>query len=133
VKPEIKKLWIDALRSGKYKQSFGELFGNGCHCALGVLVEVAIEQGTPVKRSPGGYVDTIAGQACMEPENVGLTPNVVAFAGMSNCPAVVTKLNPLIGVPQERRDYITTLNDNDKLTFEKLADLLEKTEPENIR
>ena len=133
MKPEIKKLWIDALRSGKYKQNFGELVGNGCHCALGVLCELAIEQGTPVKRSVYGYFDTIAGQATIDADNVGLTPNVRTFAGLSNCPAIVTKLNPLIGVPQERRDYVTTLNDNNKLTFNELADLIEKTEPENIR
>ena len=43
--PEIKKQWVDALRSGKYKQYKGALRGinkNGdtSYCCLGVLCEL---------------------------------------------------------------------------------------------
>ena len=48
---EIIKSWITALRSGKYKQGIGKLKAKGvdgtelCHCCLGVLCELAVEQG----------------------------------------------------------------------------------------
>lgn len=45
MKPEIKKRWVEALRSGKYKQGLGRLAGiNGGvarYCCLGVLCEIA--------------------------------------------------------------------------------------------
>lgn len=39
---KAKKLWIDALRSGKYEQGYGQLCDNGKYCCLGVLVDIAI-------------------------------------------------------------------------------------------
>lgn len=37
----VKKKWVEALRSGKYIQTFGRLKNNsGCYCALGVLCDV---------------------------------------------------------------------------------------------
>jgi hypothetical protein len=46
----VKKLWLKALRSGKYKQGRLQLCrlnndGSKRHCCLGVLEEVAVEQG----------------------------------------------------------------------------------------
>jgi hypothetical protein len=42
--PNIKTLWVNALRSGQYKQISGnlckEVNGTSCFCALGVLCEV---------------------------------------------------------------------------------------------
>lgn len=45
MKPEIKAKWIEALRSGKYKQGTGvlrgkDLSGKTRHCCLGVLCEI---------------------------------------------------------------------------------------------
>jgi len=37
---EIKKAWIEALRSGKYKQGQLSLKHNNCYCCLGVLCEI---------------------------------------------------------------------------------------------
>lgn len=53
--PEVKKLWVDALRSGKYKQGQNalatyDLDTEGyAYCCLGVLCEVAREQGVDVE------------------------------------------------------------------------------------
>ena len=47
---DIKKLWVDALLSGKYKQGFGQNLRhdeNGdvlCHCALGVLIDIYAQE-----------------------------------------------------------------------------------------
>lgn len=35
--PEIKRLWVEALRSGEYRQNIGCLEDNGAYCCLGVL------------------------------------------------------------------------------------------------
>lgn len=37
MKAEIKKLWVEALRSGEYKQTTGQLRDNNSFCCLGVL------------------------------------------------------------------------------------------------
>jgi len=47
--PEVKKLWVDALRSGEYKQGYKDLFkidsnGNKSYCCLGVLTELYNKQ-----------------------------------------------------------------------------------------
>lgn len=38
--PEIKAKWIEALRSGKYKQGRGRLQRDGGFCCLGVLCDI---------------------------------------------------------------------------------------------
>jgi len=48
MKPEIKKLWTDALRSGEYKQRALLLHMNDRFCCLGVLCDLAIKQGLDV-------------------------------------------------------------------------------------
>jgi hypothetical protein len=37
---EIKRKWVEALRSGKYEQTQGRLHLAGAHCCLGVLCSV---------------------------------------------------------------------------------------------
>ncbi len=37
---EDKKIWVEALRSGKYKQGKEWLEDEGCHCCLGVYAKV---------------------------------------------------------------------------------------------
>lgn len=49
-------LWVKALESGKYAQTSGVLRadkpdGTSCYCGLGVVVEVAIEDGVEVEWS----------------------------------------------------------------------------------
>lgn len=42
--PEIKKLWVDALRSGDYAQGQGRLRSvSDKYCCLGVLCELAVQ------------------------------------------------------------------------------------------
>jgi hypothetical protein len=37
---EIKKAWVEALRSGKYEQGKHSLKKDNCYCCLGVLCEI---------------------------------------------------------------------------------------------
>jgi len=51
--PYIKKLWVEALRSGNYKKGDERLsvIDNGvkCFCALGVLCDLAVSEGVEVE------------------------------------------------------------------------------------
>lgn len=46
----LQQAWVDALRSGKYKQGLKRLRDGEKHCCLGVLCELAVEAGI-TKRS----------------------------------------------------------------------------------
>lgn len=45
LKPEIKALWIEALRSGEYEQGQEYLNSEKGFCCLGVLCDIAIKEG----------------------------------------------------------------------------------------
>lgn len=49
MKEEVKQAWVEALESGEYEQGFGWLRqtvnGKTCHCALGVLGDLAVKAG----------------------------------------------------------------------------------------
>lgn len=44
MKPEIKELWVKALRSGKYEQSRCQLHNIAGYCCLGILVDCYVQQ-----------------------------------------------------------------------------------------
>lgn len=82
--PELKAKWVEALRSGKYKQGTGRLLRAGRdgykHCCLGVLCEVAgyqrgegdvylDKQSIPLTYSLDDHTDLI----------LGITPSVESF------------------------------------------------------
>lgn len=56
MKPNIKKLWLKALSSGKYKQGTGKLHNvkTDRHCCLGVLCELAANEGIIKKKITNG-------------------------------------------------------------------------------
>lgn len=47
---EIKAMWVNALRSGLYKQGTGALCKNGKHCCLGVLCQISNLKSKPVSQ-----------------------------------------------------------------------------------
>lgn len=54
--PEVKKVWINELRSGRYKQTTARLHGaNGGYCCLGVLCDLS------------GAMDWHVGDPCIPP------------------------------------------------------------------
>lgn len=48
---EVKKLWVDALRSGEYQQGKGSLRNDNKYCCLGVLCDLAVSSGVCKCRS----------------------------------------------------------------------------------
>lgn len=46
--PEAKRLWVEALRSGRYPQATGALHSREGWCCLGVACDVAVRNGVPL-------------------------------------------------------------------------------------
>lgn len=55
---DVKKLWTDALDSGKYKQGQGNLRTDNEYCCLGVLCELAAQRDicNRVRHDDGNFV-----------------------------------------------------------------------------
>jgi hypothetical protein len=93
VNPEIKARWVTALRSGRYRQGAGSLKttirGKVSHCCLGVLCELAREDGVVVEKvtGPRSYFGSDAEQSA------SVLPRAVqAWAGLPYDPAVKSPL-----------------------------------------
>lgn len=84
---EVKKMWVEALRSGEYKQGRGQLrFGNE-YCCLGVLCDLHSEAvgGSWVKPEP----DILWLGSSYDGEESVLPTSVVEWAGLN-------KTNPVV-------------------------------------
>lgn len=137
--PEIKQLWLNALRSGKYEQ--GKLMlkpTESSYCCLGVLCEIAQE------RSIGEYIPSEEHQGFTfkyrdnniydEPycEDSELPWTVKQWAGLDNENPKVTMNEENIkegykGIIQsETRLSLAELNDNFSYSFTELANIIEE-------
>jgi hypothetical protein len=117
IKPEVREAWVAALRSGRFEQGQGFLNKDGKLCCLGVLCEVAIEAGVPVKKQ----VDSEYG----DPSNIsydehGAFPpeSVREWAGVNAPDSWIVEVDGL-----ERT--LPYLNDFSDYTFEQIADVIE--------
>lgn len=109
--PKIKEMWIEALESGKYKQGYGQLEKDNQFCCLGVLCQVAIQNGVKIERK----IDDLTGNMVYD-KNDSILPNVVAnWANIDNAPYIDGAC-------------AWNLNDSDKLTFAEIAKRLRETD-----
>lgn len=104
----IKKLWIKALRSGKYKQGQGQLRRgrkpeNAVYCCLGVLCDLAVK---------AGAIESFVGMGGLPPDEV------VEWAGLSES-------DPMLARVRAPRYYAAQLNDEGK-DFTFIAGRIEK-------
>lgn len=116
MKEDIKRRWIEALRSDRFQQGFGYLSyldreGLKRHCALGVLCELAVEAGITTKK-----VDPIR-------------DSVIVF-GEESCdtvlPEEVEKWAELDSAdPEINNMEISQWNDN-RNDFNRIAELIEE-------
>lgn len=70
---EVKKMWVEALRSGEYQQGKHHLNDNGKFCCLGVLCDLAVKDGVNLKVNPepqNSYVITYDEHRCWLPHKV---------------------------------------------------------------
>lgn len=84
---EIAEKWALALESGKYTQTEGMLKNKNGHCCLGVLCELALESGVPLKEVPLSEDAEELEATGIFPEQFGLTTNdIFTFDGRSEVP-----------------------------------------------
>lgn len=126
MREDVKKKWVAALRSGEYAQTRNYLAVTEVvkdslikpgFCCLGVLCEVAIENGVPLE------VDTINSKSFGYKEydemSGNLPPSVKKFAGIN--------VESVLEVPYEGDIHnLATLNDVYGLDFNQIADIIER-------
>jgi len=105
-------LWIEALRSGEYRQTRLALRDGEGFCCLGVACEVAIKAGVPlVQAGEDGY--SVPGSGIIN--RAFLPQSVRAWLGLSTGNGRVSATQAL-----------STLNDRDRRDFNYIADFIEK-------
>lgn len=114
MKRSIARQWVKALRSGKFTQGKGNLVSKDAegksHCCLGVLCAIS-----PWKNT----YDRMGG----EDKNAYTPPQVMKWAGLGNKRGVVPHPNStVVGLTTN----LAKLNDDEKFTFDQIADVIEK-------
>lgn len=118
---DIATRWVQALRSKKFTQAQSQLRrkdreGALSHCCLGVLCELAVEDGVAV-RTYEGYTGTYDKTR----EGTSLLPPVVMeWAGLRH------QTGRVPGFKYGIDKHLTELNDADKYTFDQIADVIEE-------
>lgn len=114
VNRERVRLWVDALRSGRFEQAEGGLRQGKQFCCLGVACEVAREEGLDL------HVQHEGGNGWSYNGEVSTLPiEVVDWLGMRSA-------NPWISIdPGGNRIAATVANDMKHWTFAEIADGLE--------
>lgn len=105
--PEVKKKWVKALRSGKYKQCISNLHRSDSFCCLGVLCDISGLDDW----SKGNY-----NEYCYLNKHDVLPKKVSQWAGLGRSRTV--SIN-------NGNDSLAGLNDRGK-TFKEIADIIEE-------
>lgn len=112
--PEVKKAWVEALRSGKYPQAKGQLHNGEGYCCYGVLCELAVEAGIVENRQYNPDAEL-----CWYDSVFSMPPvSVTSWAGFS--PDF-----PEVSVPESPRTGLQNLNDECDYDFDQIADVIE--------
>jgi hypothetical protein len=120
MKPELKKRWVDALRSGKYQQTDSALEDANGHCCLGVACSLfADEMGLSISEyGPNQEYSKFDGrhdylpdraQKFLELTETGILPKTVA--------------DPKTGYIYAS---LASLNDDANYTFRQIADVIDE-------
>lgn len=124
VNKEHMRQWIAALRSGEYPQARGTLKkvlsgGGFAYCCLGVVCELAIKDGVPVRVTR--HVDDYEVFYRFDGLHALLPPQVAQWLG--------TDSNPGVNIAPIGAHYSDCVSTNDRLLwdFGKIADALERT------
>lgn len=97
---EIKAKWLDALRSGKYKQGTHTLQKNNCFCCLGVLCDIV---------EPEGWDE-------------GVTDGMVLHDGVQDFPT--DRFLEKVGLFADEAGTLAEMNDHGQ-SFAEIADYIE--------
>lgn len=152
MKPDVKELWLTALRSGEYEQAKGTLRGKVAdekegYCCLGVLCEIAVKQGAipePTQRTQAwGETSYFYGSDDDDANDSVLPPSVAEWAGLfyeddgQRRPATTPEIevapdDERYGRDDEDDEYysplveLTEMNDTSELGFPIIADYIER-------
>lgn len=111
---ENAKKWVNALRSGKYKQGKHALRNlNDEYCCLGVACDLAVKEGVIPKEEKTSCVFVYGGSTGLLPVSVKNWLNLTNDAGMFD------------------EGVLIVLNDDDGLSFNQIADIIE-SEPKGL-
>lgn len=129
--PEIKRRWVEALRSGQYQQGLGALNKNGKFCCLGVLCELAVADGViersahPASNLSYGYDELGSDLDPLDPEQrceYAYLPDAVREW------ADLPSNNPQVNVPTKYVNLRTLAGLNDGgFSFDYIADRIEES------
>lgn len=112
---EIKARWIEALRSGNYEQGRYNLRRGNFYCCLGVLCDTVKDEVNhdwlPLQDSMGTFYRFDRADEVL-PDSV---------ASCADLP-----ISPVLTFEGKEETYITAINDDTNLSFEEIADLIEK-------
>lgn len=108
--PALKAQWLDALRSGNYRQGRGELRCNDNYCCLGVLCKIG-----PTEEVVGRTYDTERGH---------FVSYDYTFEGKSCLDSLIPE--SYTNMPDDIQRFLANMNDVGE-TFETIADWIERT------
>lgn len=113
---DIKKKWVDALRSGKYVQGYDTLKNNsGEYCCLGVLCDLAAKEGVVQEKL---LTYGAGSKYYYDGEGSVLPDSVMDWASLEDI---------IVRVEYEDAPVsLDDLNDSHRLTFNQIADLIEE-------
>lgn len=113
----IKADWLTALRSGEYEQGTGYLKKGNQYCCLGVLCDLAVKAGVIEAPELDGDIDRVY----LYDGNLGSLPNpVMKWSGVSEGGMLPE------GVEVRGQSQLWKLNDSEGMTFQEIADVIEK-------
>lgn len=113
--PDVKKKWLEALRSGEYKQGKEALrLPDNTFCCLGVLCDLHAKETGNQWLPVDGDMEYLGG-TCVVPDEV------MQWAGLP-------EEDPLVGgLTDQDKKYISCLNDELDYTFSEIADVIEES------
>lgn len=136
INKELVKQWVEALRSGKYKQGRKALKNRDNEfCCLGVLCDISREHFVGLdwdieeEAEPStSAIYCIAGTIGVLPESI---LNYVGKETLEDKKVVISSANAKISDLVKKylklpHTYLTELNDVYKLSFEQIADIIEE-------
>lgn len=142
MKPEIKEMWVKALRSGEYEQGTHQLVGDNKYCCLGVLCDIARKCGiVEIREATDNMGITHLFYGTPEEYNIPHKSNVDIGPKYEVLPKSVMEWsgldlnNPELNIRDDDEDWrnngpypvpMSELNDEFGYGFHRLANLIEK-------
>lgn len=131
MKPEIKERWVARLESGKDAQTTGYLANDRGLCCLGVLCEIAAEDGIVIKRvvdEADGQVEYVSKVNPDDSESGELPDAVVEWAGLNdNYNPNNPRVKIVYGDDSVRTGFhLSELNDDLAMNFSEIAEIIKE-------